>query len=72
MDAGGLPSRRPIPIRLASSIWRIVPTSKQALAGAPAISDVLASRVTGNPIVVIATPVMDGEKSRVSCLARWI
>jgi methyl-accepting chemotaxis protein len=37
---------------------------KEALAGKTAISQVLASRSTGNPIVVIATPIKDGDTVR--------
>lgn len=37
---------------------------KDAIAGKTVISDVLQSRTTGNPIVVVATPIKDGETVR--------
>jgi len=40
------------------------PYFKEALAGQTAISPVLQSRVSGNPIVVIATPIKDGATVR--------
>ena len=40
------------------------PYIKEALAGRTAISDVIASRLTGNPIVVLAAPIQEGEQVR--------
>jgi methyl-accepting chemotaxis protein len=40
------------------------PYFKTTMAGTPTVSDVLKSSATGNPIIVVAAPVMDGTKVR--------